>query len=318
MYQTKNMGLNITEMPKDTNMAFSFHTDLGYNFEAIDNLALSHRNITNCILEIPQRIKYTLVDGVLTIKAGTVVTVPNGVGVFEEVTIMNDVTLQPKGRINSDMIFIRQDGSILTETEFQSSGPTQPENTVLWYDTVNNVINKVTVSVVDTSIKFSFPLCKVSYTNGVLTSVDQVFNGFGYMGSTVWVNKGVKGLAPNGRNEYGALNNDSWTASEIAIRTIENNSGYFMLACNPNEPISGYKFGVISHSAFKYDESLNLNFNSNELWGYTPLGSMTLTNGAISNLKFKQHFQVVDHNDFSTKIAELEAKIEALQATLQG
>ena len=75
MYQTKNLGLNITEMPKDTNMAFSFHTDLGHNFEAIDNLALSQRNITNCILEIPQRIKYTLVDGVLTIRAAVEVKV---------------------------------------------------------------------------------------------------------------------------------------------------------------------------------------------------------------------------------------------------
>ncbi len=68
MYQTKNMGLNITEMPKDTLNAFSFHTDLGYNFEAIDNLALSHRNITNCLLEVPQDIKLELVDGVLTLK----------------------------------------------------------------------------------------------------------------------------------------------------------------------------------------------------------------------------------------------------------
>ena len=35
--------------------------------------------ITNCLLEIPQRIKYTLVNGTLTIKAGTVVIVPYGV-----------------------------------------------------------------------------------------------------------------------------------------------------------------------------------------------------------------------------------------------
>ena len=84
MYQTKNMGLNITEMPKDTNMAFSFHTDLGYNFEAIDNLALSHRNISNCVLEIPQDIKLELVDGVLTLKEGSKVYVPNGENNFEE------------------------------------------------------------------------------------------------------------------------------------------------------------------------------------------------------------------------------------------
>ena len=37
------------------------------------------REITNCIIEAPQRIKYTLVNGVLTIKAGSVVTIPYGI-----------------------------------------------------------------------------------------------------------------------------------------------------------------------------------------------------------------------------------------------
>lgn len=35
--------------------------------------------VTNCITEIPQRIKYTLENGTLTILAGSVVIVPYGV-----------------------------------------------------------------------------------------------------------------------------------------------------------------------------------------------------------------------------------------------
>ena len=78
MYKTKNLGLNITEMSKDKNEKFNFDVDLGDNFKAIDADVLTHRNISNCILEIPQRIKYTLENGTLTIKAGSVVIVPYG------------------------------------------------------------------------------------------------------------------------------------------------------------------------------------------------------------------------------------------------
>ena len=40
---------------------------------------MNKSQITNCITEIPQRIKYTLESGTLTIKAGSVVIVPYGV-----------------------------------------------------------------------------------------------------------------------------------------------------------------------------------------------------------------------------------------------
>ena len=38
----------------------------------------SKSQITNCLLEVPQRIKLELNDGVLTLKAGSQVIVPNG------------------------------------------------------------------------------------------------------------------------------------------------------------------------------------------------------------------------------------------------
>ncbi|MBQ9150293.1 hypothetical protein IJX73_05110, partial [bacterium] len=55
--------------------------------------------ITNCITEIPQRINLELTDGVLTLKAGSVVTVPNGFEIdgqtpkFDYVTIDSDKQL---------------------------------------------------------------------------------------------------------------------------------------------------------------------------------------------------------------------------------
>ena len=48
---------------------------------------------TNRILEIPQDIKLELNNGTLTLKAGSKVYVPNGPGVFDAVTVANDIKL---------------------------------------------------------------------------------------------------------------------------------------------------------------------------------------------------------------------------------
>lgn len=52
---------------------------------------LNESILTNCLTEIPQDIKLELSNGTLTIKAGSKVYVPNGVGKFDVVTIQKDV-----------------------------------------------------------------------------------------------------------------------------------------------------------------------------------------------------------------------------------
>ena len=51
-------------------------------------------------------------------------------------------------------------------------------------------------------------------------SVKQVFNSIGYMGSTYWVCKGIKGLAPNELNFDGSLDNTEITTEHIMIANI--------------------------------------------------------------------------------------------------
>ena len=64
----------------------SAQEDLQGEFTAIrntikdsDDNSLNKTQVTNCILEVPQRIKYDLTDGILTIKAGSVAIVPYGI-----------------------------------------------------------------------------------------------------------------------------------------------------------------------------------------------------------------------------------------------
>ena len=81
---TENLNLYLTDMETDGNDYFDFNRDLNENWEKIDksfSKTLAKSQITNCILEQPQNIKLEFNNGVLTLKAGSKILVPNG---FEE------------------------------------------------------------------------------------------------------------------------------------------------------------------------------------------------------------------------------------------
>ena len=169
--------------------------------------------VTNCITEIPQDIKLELNGGVLILKAGSTVYVPKGAGVFNKKTTTTDVTTQnlsgyPNGKY---LVF---DNSDFSGTSIRCnlisacySGATAPATGAVWYDTINN---KIMVASGGTwTGNRTLPLGVITISNGTISSIDQVFNGFGYIGSTIFVLPGVKGLIPNGRNEDGTLKNKS-------------------------------------------------------------------------------------------------------------
>lgn len=203
--------------------------------------------ITNCITEIPQRIKLELNEGTLTLKAGSVVIFPYGIEdrtaefpvgaqfvnsnwkvaatqftdskFFVWAELQEDVskyrTETPDG--NDRFIDVYLTGGLngglfnqaQTGTSFSTGlGYNPTENTLYWYNS----------SGVAEGGAIAFPLgivaCDDNYTFG---SIKQVFNGIGYIGSTVWVDKGVKGLIPNGKNEDGSLKNIEYTQTKLSI-----------------------------------------------------------------------------------------------------
>lgn len=180
--------------------------------------------MTNCITEIPQRIKYTLEDGTLTIKAGSEVIVPNGfeedgtTPKFDYIIINSDVTPQPRSGSGVAMLSVRRTGAIdstlldrcLSGTDFT------PTTASLQYNTSTNTVLRY-MATVDEYHQASLPIAIVTYTDGSYSSIDRVFNGTGYIGSYIWVDKGVKGLIPNGRNENGTLNNIEMTTEQLFL-----------------------------------------------------------------------------------------------------
>ena len=175
--------------------------------------------ITNCITEIPQDIKLELNNGTLTLKAGSKVYVPNGAGVFNTITISSDQTVVTAND-GTCMVYLNYTGYATSHLiENFVSGTTEPSSGYrIWYDTTNNYVKRYIGSDLQDSGS-SFPLAIITVSSGLTTSIDQVFNGFGYIGSTVFALPGVKGLIPNGRNEDGSLKNREFTTHSVLITT---------------------------------------------------------------------------------------------------
>jgi len=317
MYQTKNLGLNITEINKDSLQAFNFDTDLGDNFKAIDEKTLSHRNITNCLLEVPQDIKLELVDGVLTLKEGSKVYVPNGLNIFDEIIIQDDLQLVGIDTVaQSVFIYYRAGNLVRGSITITTSGTTPPE-TGIFYNTDDNTIKYY----LDGNLQgegYSLPLGIVTMAGNGTTdiySIDQVFNGFGYIGSTVFALPGVKGLIPNSRNEDKSLKNKEFTISKVITKTFEEETLDAVIGLTENDTIGRI---YLRNYSFDFENNYCFDKGVNTSWEFCVAATLSLNKGVVSNLKPKLPFMAVDYNDYQTKITELETKIATLQAAVEA
>ena len=245
--------------------------------------------ITNCITEIPQDIKLELNDGVLTLKAGSVVYIPDGFeedGVtkkFNRYTIPQNVSL---GKPVNTRVYVCSyciDNNTIdyTETQDCSSGNSSSGTQYnLFYDTVNNTCKR-TDNTGSTWRVNSFPFCIVSADNALgIVSIDKIFNGFGYIGYTVFVLPGVKGLCPAGKNEYGVLLSQSFTTESVKAYTFSNDyTGPMTLAFN----------GTNFHAdCVRYYERANRPSGQNCCWldPTTNTFNVDYWNGSVDNYYF--------------------------------
>ena len=221
--------------------------------------------ITNCLLEVPQRIKYELVDGVLTIKAGSVLIVPYGLVDLTGSFPVGSTFLSTKHKVvdakyNNNTFFVwveLTENITVTEKTTESgverwlfydfgnknlgsqrnatsntTGNSSNTDGLLCYRTdLNKVVLYSGANILGQNC--SLPLLIVK-SNGsyVHENVVQVFNGMGYIGSHAWIDKGVKGLVPNGRNSDGTLNNIEAKTNELMFVGVGYGTGIVNIAFN--------------------------------------------------------------------------------------
>ena len=343
-----NSGVFVELKYDKTNDCFKFQQDFNKANKDLDNLTevgekhfLNKSQITNCLLEVPQKIKLELNDGVLTLKAGSKVIVPNGFEAdgttpkFDYVTVESDISYAWTESVSIPNCYwfftnniIYPVGPNITVV----SGSTQPTITTqigFWYDTTNNLIKETHDTGSSwTTNNTSLPFGIASLGNNVITSIDQVFNGMGYIGSTVWVDKGVKGLIPNGRNEDGTLNNIEFTVGKVRkyTNTGARNNSYLALSANDNQGVGRVnKFEVsddISQSSASkviYSPTLNKNIISGGTeWKWAIIGQWSSTSTSpfnVTSLQPKQPFRAADYNDFRS---EVDGKVSKSGDTMSG
>lgn len=286
---------------------------------------LSAKNITNCITAIPQDIKLELVDGVMTLKAGSKVYKANG----ESITISGDLVVAQGGTNTGAFAFYRSDNNtvytvIASQTFSGATAPESPVTTTTWLDT-----EAKDVKVYDGTQwvgGVSLPLCIFDNQDGKVTAVGQIFNGFGYIGSTAFILPGVKGLAPDGRNEDGSLKNFEMQVHGLYFRSItwdcskgqELFLSYDIGAMNSGFVSSGnlwryFEQSTEPSSPKKYDIWYNPDANIikrylEDGWEDVRLAylgqwfSESISPYRVTELKTKPTFCAVDYNDYAEDI----------------
>ena len=178
------------------------------------------------------------------------------------------------------------------------------------YRTDLNIIEN-TLSGVHNNYVMSLPLMTVmSDAVVVAKTVDQVFNGMGYIGSTIWVDKGVKGLIPWGRNTDGSLNN------KIAVTTK-----FIMVSTGANQKNATVRLGENSLQTGVLEHDLLTNYNylggaeytQANIRGYVMAGVFSSdSNGIVTDFQIKQSFRAVDFGDFDIIRNEVQSSLQPL------
>lgn len=268
------------------------NTDLSNLTSTGANIGNWSHNVTNCITEIPQDIKLELNNGTLTLKAGSKVYVPNGVGVFDEVTVASDLTLNGASATGKELIYLTADGTTLYHYLDNSSGTnwTATSQYECRYNTSDNMIKNTNDNGSTWLTQVSFPIALITLSSGTVTNIDQVFNGFGYIGSTVFALPGVKGLIPNGRNDDGTLKSTPFEVENVLI------SGLFTGSWSGEVYIKSDKITYTNTTV--YDEAQNITIDSGNYitaGAYCLLGYHITTNGKVV-LRPKSVFHAFDYD----------------------
>ena len=275
------------------------------------------QHVTNYIKSISQDIKLELNNGTLTLKAGSKVYVPNGVGVFDTRIITSDVTLPAQMYNDLKIPLIFADGYGIVSLLSQASGtiesrPAASTSYLLYYATDENKCYFDDGS----WHQCSFPIALVSRNNSIgYYCIDQVFNGFGYIGNTVFALPGIVAEMPNGKETNGVLKNTEVTTTEVKTYTFSSLSdfGYsiyltplglnYVLSTNYSESFTvptnktGYALWLDKNTNLFYAKDFDVTDSS---WTQVQLiGNVCKFNtvsGIISNFNNKEPLTLLDSN----------------------
>ena len=288
-------GGTIPEVNTDTNQQVLSNdgTNLSWRNEQV-----GYNQITNCITEIPQDIKLEINNGIITLKAGS--KVYNGNGIMKTTT--TDITSANANYDGQVLIALSKDFDVLltgfVPGETVSELPTSTASFKIYYNTTDK---KCYLDTTDGWQECSLPIALGTSTVSSWVSIDQVFNGFGFVGSTIFALTGVKGLSPNGNDSLtGIKKNNIISIENILTYTCPNITANVILDLYANKiAINSQAFDKPTTDLIFFDEINNYNYAglgiSNDIW----VGSARIENGKIVLFNPKHPISLIDKNDSS-------------------
>ena len=288
-------GGTIPEVNTDTNQQVLSNdgTNLSWRNEQV-----GYNQITNCITEILQDIKLEINNGAITLKAGS--KVYNGNGVLKTTT--TDISSANANYDGQVLIALSKDFDVLltgfVPGETVSELPTSAASFKIYFNTTDK---KCYLDTTDGWQECSLPIALGTSTVSSWVSIDQVFNGFGFIGSTIFALPGVKGLSPNGNDSLtGIKKNNIISIENILTYTCPNITANVILDLYANKiAINSQAFDKPTTDLIFFDEINNYNYAglgiSNDIW----VGSARIENGKIVLFNPKHPISLVDKNNSS-------------------
>ena len=261
------------------------------------NIALTNSPYTtNRILEIPQDIKLELNNGTLTLKAGSKVYAPNGTKY--QTTVDRTYTATGSETYKGFLFVAANNGSIqgTRPVAMTGSGSSLPSDGSLYRTFFNTTNQKIyayssgSSSWVEWAVALPIAVCTIS--NGVITSIDQIFNGFGYIGSTVFALPGVKVQAPNGKNEDGTYRSIIATVDSVKTKTITDSP-----TVNVNFYLSS-NLSLFLSNRWSFDADKNMYVSSLGVVSAVEIAYGYLTSGRITSFEPYTVDSVANSNEF--------------------
>lgn len=284
--QTAGYAQTLTDLKADKDLANSPYT-------------------TNRILEIPQDIKLELNSGTLTIKAGT--KGYDGNGLFYTVT--SDITHTASAN-DTYFLYLRDSSPYFRISNKNESGTSVPSGyTGAFFHTDTGICNFYSSGTLTENL--SLPIAIITVSNGAISSIDQVFNAFGYIGSTVFVLPGVKVQTPNGRNEDGTYKSGVITSNSVITRAMTGEASDKWIIFSGSGVYLNSKTNEIfdaDSNCWKYDGTKQADigclggayFDGTKISSFTPYNVDSVVNSNLSNLspageaKLKSNIQLVN------------------------
>lgn len=260
------------------------------------NDKINQTHITNCLTCVPQDIKLELNSGTITLKAGSKIYIPNGfesdgtTKKFDVITITNDYSF---GEVYTSSILCY----LMYIPSSNILGAIALSDNRMSYDDATNTLSHTAITG-----NLAFPLGIVTRDTTGIGEINQVFNGFGYVGSTIFALPGVKGLIPYGRNADGTLRNIELSYDSVKTVQVSGTQYDRILA------LGRYAIYNISETTWKYNSENNLFENSSgQISLHIEAGTFSIISDIVSNFDTKQTFHAVDYYDLEKTNSELSA-----------